>query len=217
MPRQMPPFAMMFIKEGTEANDLVRAGEIVRILADRNTQQGKAIFDKWTVSRLEALYELAFLRVFVAWEVFLEATFYRYLCGYQSRFGQAMTVGGYARTIRAAESRVLKPGHAFCLWHNPQEVLKRCRHHINNGTHEQAIAANSARLSHFANIRHRVAHGQNDAKMRFDAATMALASRRYPAARPGRFLRDWHPTMSPQSRWLTVIINELQNMASQIV
>src|SRR5712672_2619521 len=36
------------------------------------------------LNKLELLYELAYLRFFIQWEVFLEQSFLRYLCGYSS-------------------------------------------------------------------------------------------------------------------------------------
>ena len=156
---------------------------------------------------LESIYELSYLKVFVRWEDYLEASFLRYMCGYQSRHGQATLVGGvpYYVTLAAAQTALLGNQH-YVLWHGTQAVLTRVRRHVLNGPHESVIAAAQSRLflTHAA-IRHRIAHGQEDARNKFYLATMSLAGRRYPGARAGRFLRHWDFNVSPPMRWLESI------------
>ena len=73
----MPPLAIEFRQRVSEGLSLAQVGDsTVTIAAGR--QAG------WHISRVELLYELAFLRMFIAWETLLEQTFYRYLCGYLS-------------------------------------------------------------------------------------------------------------------------------------
>jgi hypothetical protein len=158
------------------------------------------------------------LKVFVRWEDYLEASFLRYMCGCQSRHGQATLVGGipFYSSLAAAEAALLA-GHSYLLWHGPQAVLVRVRRHIVNGTHETVIAAAQSMLSDFAAIRHRIAHGQADARSKFNLATMSLAGRRYPGARAGRFLRDWDSGIMPPVRWLESITRTLKALAGSIV
>lgn len=213
MPRPMPRFDQDLIKEGRTALGLARAGEIVRA----HFGSGSVAWREWPVARLEALYELAFLRIFIAWEEFLEASFYRYMCGYASaRHGQAMPIGVFHPTLLSAEAAVLG-GQPYKSWYKPSTVVARSQVHMSNGRHEIVINSSLGRLGDFAAIRHRIAHHQSDARAKFDSATLALAGRTYPASRPGRFLRDWHPRSSPPTRWLETIIGDLVGLATQIV
>jgi hypothetical protein len=215
MPRPMPRLDVAFGQEVKSAIDLTKAGERIRIVSG----YGSELYKEWSPLRLEALYELAYLRSFVAWEWFLEATFLRYLCGFASpTHGQATMVSGrpFHRNIQAAETAVLA-GQQFMLWHGPQKVVNRCAAHVLNGRHEQVINSRITRIQHFADIRHRVAHDRQDVRNKFDAATMALATRRYPGSRVGSFLRDWVPGSSPRLRWLDHITAELASLAAQIV
>lgn len=211
MPRRMPRFDRVLSDQAQVAIGIVKAGEVAHISG------GLSIRKHWNVSRLEALHELAYLRVFAAWEVCLESVFYRSLCGYASRAGQETVGGGYFRTLAHAESAVLK-ARPFVLWHDPQKVVDRCRAFIVSGLRVQeiTIASNLARLEYFAFTRHRIVHDQTDAKRKFDSATIQLTGRTYPGSRPGRFLRDWSTT-SPRQRWLDLIIGELISLAGQIV
>src|SRR5690349_6946789 len=139
----------------------------------------------------------------------LEAVFYRSLCGYASVLGQeTLVTGGYYPTLAAAEAAVLKPGYSYTLWHNPQHVIDRCRKFIKSGSpgcpsiQELTISSNFSRLLNLSYTRHRIVHEQSDAKYKFDMATLQLAGRTYPAARPGKFLRDWDTSTRPHRRWL---------------
>ena len=196
---------------------IVKAGEIARVHGTRRIRK------EWSTGRLEALYELAYVRVFAAWELCLEALFYRSLCGYASGAGQeTLVMGNYYPHLAAAEAAVLG-GRSFLLWHNPQRVIDRCKHHIKSGiagcpaVQETILASNLATLDDFSFIRHRIVHDQSNAKQKFDGATLRLAGRTYLASRPGRFLRDWRSPASPQMRWLEAIVSELVSLTKQLV
>lgn len=209
----MPQLDQAFVTEVNSALGLVRAGELVRA----NSAPRSTLWNEWHASRLEALHELAFLRVYAAWEVFLQESLCRYMCGYNSaRFGQATPVVAYHHRLALADTAI-RAGQQFVLWHNPTTVADRCASHLNGSRNEIVVRAFSGRLWHFARIRHRIAHDQDDAKQKFDNATMAMAGRRYPASRPGRFLRDTVMMGGVQVRWLDVLMNELAGLASQIV
>jgi hypothetical protein len=216
----MPRLDLVLSGQATAAISLVRAGEIAHVSG------GPIIRKEWSVSKLEALHELAYLRVFAAWEAFLEAVFYRSLCGYASTAGQETLVAGFLVTgthypsLMAAEAAVLGPRNTFLLWHSPQKVIQRCKQYIRSGTgfpgrQEQVLASNLARLESLAATRHRIVHDNADAKKKFDDATLHIAGRTYLASRPGRFLRDY--SALPRKRWLDLTIAELTALAGQIV
>jgi hypothetical protein len=110
MARRMPRFDLVLSRQSQLALGIVRAGEITR------TAAGAVGRREWNVPRLEALCELAFLRVFSAWEACLEAVFFRSLCGYASRIGrETLVAGGYFPTVAAAETSVLGLNQAYAL------------------------------------------------------------------------------------------------------
>lgn len=215
----MPRFDLALSTQANLATRITLAGETMR---QSGGSLGKS---EWSIVRLEALYELAYLRVFAAWETLLENIFLRSLCGYAtSAGGQETLVGGanYFPTIAAAEAHVLA-GKQYMLWHNPSVVVARCRQHIDHAApgcprvQELAIASSVNRLVHLSAIRHRIVHEQTDALNKFNAATVAIAAGRlYAAGRPGKFLRDWDKSV-PKRRWLTVLLDELVAYASQMV
>ncbi len=154
----------------------------------------------------------------VAWELSLESIFYRTLCGYESASAgqEALAAGAYYRTIAAASSAV-HGHHQYLLWHNPAAVIARCQAHINGGRQELVIASHQARLGHFASVRHRITHGQEDARQNFDAATLVVAGRTCPASSAGRFLRDSPAGIHPRQTYLDILCGELHGLVAQIV
>ena len=200
------------------ATEIVQAGEIA---------QAKGV-DEWTAKRIEFLYELAYLRVFVAWESLLEDIFLRTLCGYASRAAgrEPLICGRHHQTLMAAETALLA-GQRYVLWENSWKIINRCTGHIGTaaspgnqrvpGLQERIIASNSTRLDAFASIRHRIVHDQEDGRQKVDIATRLFAGRTYPASRPGKFLRDIERGTSPPRRWLDTAIGEFTGLASQMV
>jgi hypothetical protein len=191
---------------------LAQAGETVRARL-----LGTALSGELSLFRLQLMYEMAYLHIFVNWESFLEESFVRYLCGYTSTTGQATTVtGSYARDIAAARG-LLVGGRRFILWHGAQHVIDRSRQHFRLGGHEKVISSNLSRMEWFAAIRHHIAHKHPDARQAFDTACINLAGRRFHGSRPGAFLRENVIASGVKARWLAVIGNELASLANQIV
>ncbi len=213
MPRRMPGLQAEFHRQVAEAMNLAEIGEIARAEASAGSQTRSRLHH----SRIELLYELAFLRMFLAWEAFLEQTFLRYLCGYSSRHGRAvpLATASWSPTLAHAEAAVLG-GRDYALWHNPTQVADRCQRMFGSCPIEGVVRSSMSRLEALAAVRHRIVHAQADARRKFDNATMTIAGRRYRGARPGAFLRDRSPSTTPQVPWLEHLGRELQGLASQI-
>jgi len=212
----MPGLQAAFRARVSEAMKLAEVGEVARAEAAPGSKTERDLYP----ARLEYLYELTYLRIFVAWEHFLEQAFLRYLCGYASKVGAAVPATGttFQATLATAEVAVLA-GRDYVLWHNPNAVTLRAQKFFASSPIETVVRSNSARLEHFAAIRHRVTHAQSDARKKFDLATMALVGKRYRGSRAGAFLRDLDPTVSPPQppqRWVDQLGRELQNLAAQI-
>src|SRR2546427_472886 len=88
MARRMPQLQALFATETDRALGLAEAGERIRAVS----HSGSVGRTELSISRLEAMYEMAFLRIFLLWEDFLEQSFLRYLCGYASSTGVASLV-----------------------------------------------------------------------------------------------------------------------------
>lgn len=213
MARALAPLTIEFEAHVKSALAVAVAGEVA--LAARSAHPALRAF--WHYSRVELVYELAYLRIFVQWETFLEECFSRLLCGYTTGSGREPLVAGvsFERTVRAAHLKVLG-GRPYKLWHNPDHVVSRAKRFFNGGRIETVLSSNIARLRSMADIRHRVAHNTNDVRAKFDVASMALAGARYPGARAGRFLRETVLGASPPRRWIDDLATELTALARQV-
>ncbi len=216
MPRPMPPLAAHFNSVAEASVDLARAGDLVLAAAGSHPVVRREL----RRSRREALYEVAFLRVVIGWEDFLEESFTRLIVGYQLP-PPGLTVPGMPYQLRnpayptldAARVAILA-GQPYVSWANPTSVINRSKQFVTNGPHELVVASSRARLGFFVDIRNRIAHSSDSAKRRFDLATMQLVGRRYPS--PGAFLRDLDPVAVGSQRLLTSISDELVWLAQQI-
>src|SRR5262249_48276443 len=175
MPRIMPPLAAKLTAQIDGALALANAGEVLRAGA----RPGSVVWRELRSGRLEALYEMAYLRLFISWETFLEESLQRYLCGYVAGHGAIPLRQAASRTMGAAETAVLA-GQQFVSWADPVRVEQRARQFMFGGAYAQVLAAARARIQAFASVRHRVAHASDYARQRFDQATMMLAARPYP-------------------------------------
>lgn len=210
----MPGLSSTFAAACSAATDVAAALERARSVAPR----GSAVLRELHHKRLLYVYEAAYLRVFVAWEDFLESSFLRYLCGYAHAGGQVPTRPPHTYSATLAAGRTALFGtRSFLLWHGVDKVVSRSQRFFTNGPHELVLLSNKARLDWFSWVRHRVAHGHDDARAKFDTASMGLAGRRYPAARAGALLRDWVPGATLPTRWLEAISSELVLLSAQIV
>lgn len=211
MPRRLPLYNNVLAQHIGASLALVLRLENARVISSR--QYGQSV----RISDVELAYELAFLRVFLAWEVVLEEALVRLICGYHHSGGQEplKPTKQYFRTTSDAE-RALLQGRRYQLWHNPSDVMKRAALYLNNSRYEIVLASAQQRLGYFAAVRHRIAHSQKDAKQQFNQATMTLSGRRYPGARPGKFLRDWNSGAQTPERWLWTTCRELDGLATQI-
>lgn len=219
MARSMPRFDLQFHAKASKAIELARSGEL-----STKRVNGENL---WPVSKLESLYELAYLRIFIEWEQVMEDLLLRSMCGYKSSIGQETMVAGYSHfsTISLARAEVYG-SHSYKLWHNPDIVVQRCQRFIEthspsnpvgNGLQATIISSHQSRLKQFAAIRHRIAHGQEDAKQKFNNASLSLAGRTFRGAMAGKLLRYKNPNSIVNSTFLKTISDELTGLISQMI
>lgn len=211
MPRRMPPLEVQFRADVDRSVQLANAGERIRALSPR----GSVARSELSIAGLEALYETAYLRIFLRWEDFLEQTFLRYLCGYTCALAPCVLLNPPCRSLDDAQTSVLGT-RDFVSWADPRAVVRRSQNYMTAAYHELVLNSDLVRLIFFKDVRNRIAHSSEFARTQFDAAVRALASRTYPGSSPGRFLRDRAVTIPAPKTWLDVISDELKNLAPQI-
>ena len=209
MPRLTAGLALQLERSTDSALALATAGEIIR----SNLAPASIAHKELTMGRLEALYELAYLRIFLTWEAFLEESFLRYLCGFHNSVGPVALKGARVPTIDDARVAILG-GQRFVSWYNPLRVIQRAQRFCINSPHEVVVLSVQTQLEWYAAIRGRIAHTSVYARGEFDIATLGLAGRRIRGSRPGSFLRMLDP--SPGKRWLHILADGFKALAGQI-
>lgn len=174
------------------------------------------------VRQLEALYEAAFLRIFAAWEGFLEAITVRWMAGYCCPSYVPSTPEGsrLCQTVEQASVRLsIEHGRArdYLLWYKPKTVEDRLKPHLLSSPLERLAVAEADWLTAVAAIRHDVAHRTPDSAARYRAAALYLTQR--PAlARPGQLLRqaDIRDPLN-QPKWILVFAERFRAHAVGLV
>ena len=210
MARAMPRLGTHFTAGVARSLNLAAAGETAR----SDSPPTSAAYRALSPTRLEALYEMAYLRVFIEWETFLEETLWRVMCGYQLPIPQNLTRPPFP-TLAAAEAEILA-GQPYVSWWAPRKVATRAGRYVHLGVHEAVLLSNAVRLEWFGSIRHRVAHGTDQSLVNFRSATLGLAGYRVINGSAGAFLRSWDTSSRPRQRWLNTLGNELCSLALSI-
>jgi len=207
MPRNLPQLDVHFKKECLKAVGLTENFE--RAFSMPQTSIKK--------QEVEYAYEIAYMRIFVGWEIFLEELLYRLFCGYITSTGRPTLNTGqtYCQNISAAK-QLLHNGRDYLLWHDPRKVILRAERKLYRSNFVTVLSSRETRLVHFGNVRHRIAHAQDDAKNKFNLATSSLCGRRFPASRPGRFLRYRDTSDQTNPTYLDVLATELVSLSQQL-
>lgn len=167
-------------------------------------------------TRIDALYELAYLRAFASWEAFLEDAVLHMMCGFVSPIYAPIFPPGMRRSLTLTNARATLFGaRDYLLWHNPSRIEKQAGKVLAASPIELVVKSNAARLEAFAAIRHRIAHQSDDAETKFDKASMTLIGRRLPGSRAGRLLSTNDPAY-PGLTFLQSIVQELGALSLQI-
>jgi hypothetical protein len=209
MPR-MPPLGTRFREAVDDAVALSSVAEAIR-----DTPSYRYIRSQLTITRVERLYEMSYLRMFAAWEAFIEDSLLHMLCGFDSVIYTPAFAPPHRRFVDLASARRHLFGtRTYLLWYDPATIQARCSRYLTTAPVEVVVSSNAARLEWFAFIRNRIAHDAEDARNKFDVAAINLAGRRFPRSRPGKFLRSPDPT-SP-GLFLNSIATEFKSLALQI-
>jgi hypothetical protein len=195
--------------------------ETLRIVADTETLWVAApptsvIRKQLKARQIEALYEACYLRIFAAWENFLEASTIYFMAGKGTPGYRPIPASGEVlyRTQRAARAALYGNSH-YLLWHGADKVSLRVSKWLNACPVELVVNTNRTNLEDFAAIRHSIAHASEDSKSSFRDASLRLTG--VDLRNAGHLLRaDNHADPLNRPRWIRVIVDELEDLARAI-
>lgn len=204
--RPMPDLGSQCVRSFNESLQIASATETLWLTAPPASVVRKQL----KVAQMEALYEATYLRVFSAYESFLEKSLARFMAGYTTPAYVPVAAAGsqMVGTVKAALG-VLYGGRRYLLWHDAKTVIKRSRANLVGCPVESVLAANKVMLDDYAAIRHHIAHNSTDSAAQFTAAALRLTGSEH-GKRPGRLLRA--PDISDplnQPKWIRSIVDDL--------
>ncbi len=138
--------------------------------------------------QLEQIAELVYLRVYSSWEMFLEESFIRFMCGAPCASGLRPKCYVKPRNIEHARELIIGPRLRYADWTDPVVVIERAELVFSEGRpYANLVRAALVELNDMRTIRNCIAHRPVDARNKFGV----LVQRRLGVAHslgPGRFL-----------------------------
>jgi hypothetical protein len=161
--------------------------------------------------------ELAFLRAYLAWEVFLEETFVSYLVGMRAPRGRAPRRYAFPPNRRAAEQWVVPEGRPFAKWDAVAVANRADRFFGGGGPYTSAIRSHQSALDEMKTIRNAVAHESQNAQEKFETLVRVKLRSLPPRLTVGSFLLATVAGSTPATSFLDSYLSKLQLIASLIV
>ena len=171
-----------------------------------------------TRKRRDSMTELAFLRAFVGWEVFLEESFILYLLGQKPPRGRPPNRYTFPPDLRAATEWVVPEGREYARWNIATQVAIRAdRHFRSGGPFASVLRRNQNTLDEARFIRNAIAHDSESAYERFEQVVRNALGTLPPRLTVGAFLGAFVPGTAPPVSFLEYYIEKIDFAARQIV
>jgi len=166
--------------------------------------------------QLEIIVEMAFLRIFVAWESFLEESFIRYAVGAASPSGYTLNALIHPQNIGHALELVLS-GRDYVPWNSASEVTRRSALYFQDGEpYRSALETAATELDEMNTIRNRITHKSINSKSNFNAFIRRKFGHGVRGMTPGRFLLTL-PSSPPPNTFLDYYIEVIRVASNMIV
>ncbi len=166
--------------------------------------------------RRDTLTEVAFLRAFTGWEMFLEETFLLYLLGHRPPKGRPPHRYGFPPD-RESASEWCAEGREYAKW-NVHDVRRKADRWFRRGEpFTPALKGQQSRLDQLITIRNAIAHESSAARGKFEALVRNELQALPLNTTVGGFLMTTKPNSSPPISYMEFYLNEVQQVAQNIV
>jgi hypothetical protein len=168
--------------------------------------------------RRDSMTELAFLRAFLAWEVFLEKSFVLHLLGQKPPRGRAPYRYTFPPDQRTAMDWLVPEGRPYANWTGAAAVRTRAERYFRGGGHYAGVlSSNQNVLDETQTIRNAIAHESMSARQKFENLVRNKLRTLPHNLTVGGFLGTTIPGSSPPVSFLEFSINKIDFAARQIV
>lgn len=138
--------------------------------------------------QVEIIAELAFLRIFIAWENFLEESFIRYIVGAKSLSGSRPTKLSNAKNMEHAR-KLICSARKYFQWNSASDVINISEIHFRNGEpYKNVLQGATIDLNDMNMIRNRIVHKSVISKNKFNDFVRKKLGHGSRGMTPGRFL-----------------------------
>jgi len=171
-----------------------------------------------SLRRRDSIVEMAFLRTFLAWEVFVEESFILYLCGQKPPRGRAPFRHAFPSNLEVAIKWVIPEGRAYARWNVVGDVSQRAERFFRDGRPFAAVLrGNQNVLDETLTIRNAIAHRSTSARLKFENLVRPKLGTLPPKLTVGGFLGTTAPGSSPPVSFLEFYVGKVDLAARQIV
>lgn len=168
-------------------------------------------------SRRDSITELAFLRAFLAWEVFLEKSFLVYLCGEVPAQGRAPK-RYYFPPNQSMAMEWLSEGKDYAKWAHPGDVAARAARHFAHGyPFTYVLESNQGTLKDANTIRNMIAHESVNARTKFERVVRQALGTLPVKSTAGAFLGTTVAKSTPPVSFLEFYVSKLEWCAEHII
>jgi hypothetical protein len=161
--------------------------------------------------------EMAFLRAYLAWEVFLEETFVSYLLGMRPPRGRSPRRYTFPPNRRAAEQWVIPEGRPFAKWDAVAVANRAERFFRSGGPFTSSLRSQQSAFDDMKTIRNAIAHESQNAQAKFESLVRVKLTSLPPRLTVGAFLLATVPGSTPATSFLELYLSKLELVASLIV
>lgn len=139
--------------------------------------------------QLEIITEFAFLRIFMAWEIFLEDSFLRYLVGTKSPSGYEPKLKIDCKNMVIARGILSPDGGKIIKWNSPSDIISRASKYFKDGEpYTTNLETISTYFQEMNTIRNRITHKSDESKQKFINFIRGKFGYGIRGITPGRFL-----------------------------
>lgn len=140
--------------------------------------------------QVDLIFELAFLKIFIAWEQFLEDTFARYVCGASSLSGKKPRRNVTVRYLGRALN-IIYGNQSYADWTSVDVVIDRANRFFNQGEpYTTPLQSATAELRNMKKIRNHIVHHSKKSREDFNTLLVNTYGFRPQGMSTGRFLRQ---------------------------
>ena len=165
----------------------------------------------------ELVIELAFLRIFIAWEAFLEESFFRYLVGGKSCSGKRPKKFINPPNIKKAIEIVAGERNRYIKWNLSEENIARSEIYFKNGEpYKNTLEVISSDIKDMNTIRNRITHHSRASKDKFAEFIRQESGHGIKGMTPGRFLLRNKANTTPAITYFDYYSNVIERAASAI-